>query len=713
MFTKLKILFFLFAVFTLDNFAFNIIKNSYKSEISSEALENHKYYDFLKSAINADVDKEIKLLKNFLINNPQFEQIYLKILEWYIFQNKIDEAELFFQNLSSDSQFKHNSHWMLAKLYETLNLYEKAYKKYELCFSAKEPSILIIKDYITFHHKHQDKIKDKYDFINLIKNPDKQKFALALSKRKKSEYKNAIDLFLQISRSYSNHPEIIHNWGACLYFISQYAKADSIWSIGLQTTKKYRNADYQTQFLIDLAIIQDKQSNYIKALAYYDSANSIVLSTGSKYYLQLIKGNTANIYRHKIGDNTRAAKFYKEAIEISSKIEIPRITCTWYLGYAASIFSLGRFNEAFEAYEAAEEYALKAKNYLRVVTILLDKGSDYYYLRQTAVAKLTYLRALKIAKEKKIEYYQKYAKAKLGDILLSEGKYAKARENFNEFINYLDSHNRIIESYSWKARVARSYLNEKENTLAKKEYEEALQLAKKAQSKKYEGWCLLFLGDIDVSSSKIDIAIQKFNTVKEIAQKEKIYEMLWQVYLSLGNAYKKNNNVNIAILNYKKAIKVFERNLDNLSVDHLRVGYSSTGYNIYQKLIHCYYERYQISNKISDLDTLLFYEQISRGRSLNDLVINSKTNNYSELYLKTCNNINILQRKIRHKTVNHNIDEDFNKLYAKLNSEKYTLLVELLRSKNTSQNIQKFESYPKSLNFIQEKLKLTNLGLII
>jgi len=698
----------------INNFTFCNQIQKFVTQANFCEKDIQEYYSYLKSINTLSTDDQIISLQKFLENHPNFDRVYLKLLEFYVFQNKIPVAKMYFEKLSAKTKFYHHSQWILGNISALNNNPDDSYKKYFKALTNNQPSILLIKDFITFHHKQSGKRKKSINLTGFISNPDKLKFALALSKRKKSDYKNAIQLFSSISSNYNHHPEILHNWGSCLYLLEQNNKADSIWSIGLKLSQGANDFDYVSQFLIDKAIIENEKNNYQRTLAYYDSANSILSLTGNKYLLQLLKGNIANFYKNKIVNYTKAATLYQEALEISKRIGIPRITCSWYLGYATSLFSLGRFNEAFEAYEAAERTAIKAKNSLRLVLILLDKGSDYYYLRQNALAKQTFIKALEIAKEKKIEYYYHYAKAKLGNIFLKEGNHYKAREYFRAFINYLDSNNRSNRSYSWKARLARSYLIEKRYKLAQKEYDDAFKIAKDAKSKSYMGWCMLYSGDIDLLFSNVEVALQKFKSVREIAEKQNINEMLWQVYLSYGNAFKKIERFEEAISAYRKAAEIFETGRNNLGVDQLRIGYSSEGYEIYQNLVHCFFERYRSEKNTNDLDSLFYYLQLSRGRSLNDLLLKGNSRTYPVEYQNACVNLSNTQRKLRNESNNLKLSKKWEGLHAKLQSARYSLIVQRLRSKiDIQKDNQDNESNFLAIKTIQEKLRLADLGLLI
>ena len=89
---------------------------------------------------------QISSLKKFLLKNPHFEKIYLKILHTYIMLDSLHEAKRYFLNVSSDENTSFLSEWMLAKIYiiENDQIMEMGnIEKYEnivaFCVPGEEP----------------------------------------------------------------------------------------------------------------------------------------------------------------------------------------------------------------------------------------------------------------------------------------------------------------------------------------------------------------------------------------------------------------------------------------------------------------------------------------------------------------------------------------------------------------------------------------------
>ncbi|MFQ5752450.1 MAG: tetratricopeptide repeat protein, partial [bacterium] len=261
-------------------------------------------------------------------------------------------------------------------------------------------------------------------------------------------------------------------------------------------------------------------------------------------------------------------------------------------------------NDALKAYDNSERYALKANNITLLVEIKLLKGELYYYVRQYVLAKKIFQEAFLLAKSKSMEKEQHDAQVRIADLLITAGKYKKAREIYHKFIDYMSNNDNLLELAYWIGKLAGVYKLEGNYDLAKEYFYNAANIAAKAGSKSYNAWYLHEIANIDLIEWNLDESIQKYRSILEIAIEQKNTLMLSHIYQGLGDAYIKTGNLPDAILNYTHAINIIEDKRENLRVDQLRIGYFFKSYEIYQNLALCFLERYEAEKDKNDLDSL-------------------------------------------------------------------------------------------------------------
>jgi len=697
----------------IAGFAFSKGINDTLSDYVKSKETRREFFYFLDKIALDSAAVQINALQGFLMKHPEFEPVYYKLLERYLYYNQISEAQTYFQKLLNDKVFYRNSSWMLAKLVYLENNPAAAFQLFKKALQSGVFSSRLFIDFIEFDHQQGGKLGGGAILSKLSLNPDERKIVTAFLSLQKSDYERTIEILQILPSDLSHDPVILHWWGQSYIRLLRYSEADSIWQIGLRISRTNSDKEAEAQFLSDVGYLNYFVDKYESALSYFDSAKVVADHIGDLYRKQWLLGHYAYISKEQ-GDYAAACKLFQQAITISTRLGAYRLTAEWYRGYADAFYFLGLYDAALREFEESERYAKKANNIELTVSVKLDVGNCYISLKQTNLAKRVFREAYDLAESKKIIYHRYIAGAKLGDVALLERKYDLARKYYKEFIDFLDKRKSFKLAYGYIARVAKTYMLEGRYDLAKKEYLYAYKTTKDAGIKAYEAWYLLRIADIEVSQGNFDLAFSKYDSAFNTATNKRITEMMWEILLGYGNAYRKSGNLNAAISAFQKAAEIIETNRKRLSADQLRIGYFVDGSQVYQELIQCYLLRYEKSGKRADLDSLYYFDAMARSRVLQEFKRRKFSSTYSDEYFKAQQQLRSLQRLIRDRAGKAIPSEEWIELQAQLEASRYSLISQRLRMFESDTSADESLRYqPSSLSAVLQMLREKEIGLLL
>jgi len=673
-------------------------------------------FNRLLKAISADSTVDpFSRLQGFLETRADFEPVYHALLEWSSYRQRTQEAKEYFQQLATHSTYARNSHWMLAKIFIREENWDAAYRAFTQAITAGTPSISMLDDFLKFHHQNP-RVGDGAAFIRQLKLPTEiQQIVSGLDSYHKVEYQQAIDKFQKAPRGISHNSLILYTWGECFYNLSRFSEADSLWRIGLRFSKQQRELKAQAKFLANLGLLQQRLFHHDVALSYYDSAYAIAKQISDLHRILIVNEFRASINR-TLGNNVSAEKQYDEAIQFALQIGERRRLAELFRGYGMTLYYLGRYNDALKSLDKSEKHAWRENDLSGIVIIKMDKASIFVSLKQLPLAQKALHEAISLARSNNLIYEQKLATAQLGEVLLLEGKYSKAREFFGEFINYLCADKSLRkDAYTWLGRLGRSYLLQGNWAMAKSAYSNALEAAEDAGSKRFEGWYLLRLGDIELNLGNLKAALENYDSAYKIASEQKNTQMLWEILLGYGNAHKKMGNLRAAISAYRRAATIIEETRSELRADPLRIGYFIESRQIYQNLVTCLLQRYEETGKRTDLDSLYYYLSMDRGRALRDLKLETRLISYSDDYRQTYEQLTSIQRRLRLATNQYRPANEMKDLLADLETARLSLLAQRLRLGESDQfsTPHRQQEMPLSFSMNIDKLKEGQLGLLL
>jgi CHAT domain-containing protein len=681
----------------------------------SEKKLNQSFYLLVDSIRSKPVDDRITDLQQFLTKHPGYVNVYLTLLEWYTYHNKLELGKAYFQKLAKESAYAQNAYWILTKIYQLEDIPGKAFQSFIDALKVDDPPVELLYEFIEFDHYQLYRFKGASILRELSLTKDVRRLLKVFYAYFQQNDSSVIAILLQLNPSLTEQAIVLDVWGNSYYYTSRPCDAKTKWQIGYQLVQQQHNLRMQARFLTNLGFYaQEADKDYDLALTRYDSASAIASQTLEYHRMQMLSGYRGYLYRDK-GFFREAEKCFKEAILICSNLKQPRFLADWQKGYGLTLFHLARYREAFDAIYAGEQIARKSNNIIYIVNTLLDRAELYLDLKQQALAKKDIREAYQLANSNQMIFERETAEVKQGQILLQEKEYSKARRIFKGYIQYLEETPTYRkEIYQWTGKVAETYFLEGNFEQAQTSYMRAYKEAKAVDARNFQGWYQLRLGDIALQQGRPNDAVQHYDDAFNIASAENVTEMLWEIYRGYGNFYRQCGEFSRAIRSYQQAARLVEKTRRKLDVDRLRIGYFVEGHTVYKKLVDCYLERYKLLHNPNDLDSIFVYHSMGRSRDLLDLQQQRGKISYSKEYKQSVAELQTLQRLLRLNTIQLMSDADEEPLNARLMNVRLTLLEQRVRlfKSDVEEKLPERPSFP-SLFQISNYLKQIESGLLL
>lgn len=664
-----------------------------------------KYYHFLESIATQPRNQQITALKEYLEQNGDFEQIYFKLIETSLLENKLDSIKMYFELHSKSSNFRSNCFWALAKINELQNNRTAAFSMFIEAIEIGSVSPVLFIDFVEFSIANESKFAWQDSISRLNLNPDVIALIEALKSFFNPSQGNSDSAFDVIEKALLKQPQIYHLGGTYFYNQARYFQADSLWKIGLSEAQKQHDWQAEAQLLTSLALLANEIDT---SLAYYARAEEIARKIGDYNRLQFILGSRANL--RETNDETIAD--FQEAIEITEQLKSFNDAAYWYMGLAQALFTAERFSQALEANEKGLAMADLARDTNALVQLTRDKGDYYFDLHLDSLARKVYQDVYDLAKSTNLLWQKKSAKARLADYLLEEKKYDEAREAYFEYIEFLPQNADFDLRAYWLGRVADSFRKEKRFDLARNWLARAIETARMGGVDFYANWLMLELAKLDVFENKPKDAIAKCDSILIYSQQEYLDDLQWQTLLVLSCAHQLLGHLAPAISSLKTAARLIENTRYNLSVAQIQISFFSEAQQVYRQLVTCYLKRYQATGKTTDLDTLFYYTQLTRGRTMHELAARRRSGqtaiSYDDEYWQRRLSLRHIQRRIRERPNLRNA------MRTELEAARLALVTKRLRLSNSlARSDSTTDSEAQWLSPVVENLKKQNTGLLL
>lgn len=643
------------------------------------------FYAMLQEMPPAYPEEGYRKVQEFLAANPHFDQAYLRLLEWYLYDGQLPLAKTYFQQLAAMPAYAANSNWCLALIHRMENRADSAWMAYLRAVQQRAPPLTLLKEAVEFAVK--EKAPEGFAAIQkrLPANGWLLQIAAAFQHYYQREYAKTIDIFQALPAALRRDPVILDTWGYCCHSLASRTtsgKADSLWALGETLAREMHEKSLEARFLSNRGYYAYKTlENDTLALRFYDQALAIAIQTRDYHRQMMIAGYRGYLFR-KRADYLEAERHYLEAIRIASRLNNPRFLAEWFRGYGMNFYFLSNFEASLEALDQSAAFASRADRNEAEVDASLDRAEVYLMLKEFKLAQATLDSAMRLSNAYHLPGRYEFARVKTGLILLAQKQYAQAEQVFRRYLAYLgEKPGHTREAAYWRGKIGEIYRLNGNASRARQEFLRAYHTAREANDALSQGWYLLRIADVDKLSGRPDSALAYYRQAETIALNfnQGSEELRWEIYHGLGDIHQQSAQWDSAIQAYEQSAANIEKLLKKLDVDLMRIGYFTEKFPVYRKLGYAYYQRYLQNGDRSDLDNIYRSHTRSQGRALAQLQGDQAQSYYTVKYRQAVQRLRILQRKIRDRLEDFQPETALTALYQELDIARLSLQAQRLQ----------------------------------
>ena len=663
-------------MFTAGIFIANI-DAAHSSSAAGKSEQLIEFYALMRSFPKKTHEEQVNDLRDFILKHPLFQPAYEQVLEHILMHSTPDEAIKFFQNLKAETESNKHHYWMLAKAYYLNENYGAADSAFAKAMQRGADCPYFIRDLVSFEQSRQT-VKGGKSLKHKL-NSDLQKVYSAWLSHFMQEFEEVIANLAQLPPEYASEPSLLYIWGESHLNIAQPDKAFDYWKRGTKISEETADVYHQALFEMGYGYAAIYNGEFVKAHTHFGAADSLSGPIQNFYLKQMISGRIGLLHNLS-GEYEDAIRSYEEAEKISRKIGASDWLFTWLFSHAQILFVLGKHADALDVFEQCDLIASKLNFDYQKIELNIRKSSLYNYLGHNNYAREILKEARNLAKQIKRKDQEYFANALLSAIDLdNEENYAAARVAFENYLSILGFNSAKRSRAYWIALVAETYEKEKRFDDAKREYRKAIQLVKAAGSKYYELWYRVSLAKVEVTSGNYLDGITEYENVITNPMAQRSDDMLYDVYIGLGDAYQNLANFEKAIYYYRQAALTNEEAVKQLTAEKLRISYFSRIADAYHKLVDCYFLSYVNDPKSSLADSMFYYLQRSQARTFSDIEVKKDSTLTDPAYLQAVDNVRAIQRRLRTKYWELILNSKWGRELAKLSAARLKLLSERLK----------------------------------
>ncbi|HPG40850.1 MAG TPA: CHAT domain-containing protein [bacterium] len=680
---------------------------------------NASWYQFLNKISGKPYLEQLGALEKYMACYPESEMVFHKILNTYLSTKDLQGAEQFFLKAAMKPECRFYSQWMLANLYFKQKRYNEAFAAFHIALECKAPPVRLCNDYWKFlyYSPIQPTAKDTLFVAEYEKNT--RDVFYIYRDFWQSNYAETVNKILHIEKKVIEKEPLLYTLGYSLIKLKKYDQADSIIQVGLEYAQNDQNCVYKIKFLFLWGFLYYNKSDYNKAIKFFHSAFDLGNAINVPEYLTFVYEYLGALYFYK-QEFIPSQDFYQRARDayILYQDFDNSDFCNYRIAWLK--FKRGLYSQALNDLEQLELNVIKNDNKNLLANIIHLKIFIYDSLYQNEMAERECQKLLALTA--KGNFLDEYMTTQLSgihaNIFYKRGEYKKGRTVLWHLINQLAQKNEYACRAWCMALIGYSYNKQQEFEKAEYYFRQANMLSAKTNEKYQTNYYLLSVIENSGLCGKYFSALSTADTVIQAGLDLDNPFLLQNAYWRKGQIYEKISNYNKAIKNYQKAIYYTETSRDGITVDELRIGYFLANYKIYRGLTRCFYNRYLETANPADLDSLFYYEEMQRGRSFKDKILEPKNSQISEndntVYQEACRYLQGKQRDLRRQAGTPYSNEQWDLLMSELEAAKYQVIAQKMSSPDSLHTMHLRPSFSVfSLNMLQRNLDKNDCGLIM
>jgi len=715
-----------------------------------ELLLNEQYLSALKLIGEAKYDQALDELKDIIKKDVTFSKAYGKILWIFVYENKLDSAKDYFEQLLEENKENPGAFYGLGMYYFEREDFGKAL---ENCKKAVEHNTNSPAFYTYLINSLQklNQLDEADEYVNnIIKAEpinDSAHYGIGFLYFKQKKWEEAMEY---LDKAVELNPELLLAYRVKCDVYEAAGKYEEMLELALDKVKlcEGRDPDLQIDFYTRISKAYGVFGNYQEDLEYNKKALNLAREIGNRKSEGIILGNVG-VYYAQTGDYQQALDYFHQKLaivkELSDKSEEAHILTN--IGVISDW--KGDTQEALEWYKKALKIIEELDDIQRKAWILGNIGAAYEKLSDYPKALDCHHQALKIFQDLKNREDEAWILGNIAAIATKLGNDKEALENFELALKIMQEvgdkkyegwilgtigaiYKRLGETeksfdYLNKAldiareigdkRLEISHLgNLGSNYQEVGEFDKSedclsqgLTIAEQIGDKLSATELLIIMGILHRDLKDYDKSIDDFDKALKIGNEISAPRIVWNAEWGLALSYEKKEDSMQAIKHYHNSITTIESVRRKLETEEQKVGFLREKIKIYEGLINLLFKMKEKDSTKGYIQESFHVAEKAKSRAFLELLAEAKVELAAGLSQELESEEKNLQKQltdIHNRLLDPKIkEEEREELYKKLQGieSKYNDFVLELRMKNP-----KYASlvYPEPYSFSEVQREL-------
>lgn len=671
-----------------------------------------EYYALLQSLNALDAHQQIEKLDGFLKHHPQFLPVFFKINERFLVTSSRAQSLEYFEKLSHNQTYQKQSLWILAHLFRG----KDDSSSYRTCLSqamlAEQDTFRILEVLFYLFPNHILSLSETSRALADQIPIETHNLLDALVQIQLAYFPRAIALLNQLPPDYQQHPFILECRGYCYYRLSQYENAEKLWKQGLDIARQTDHLEWQARFINRLGNVVHAHFQIERAKSLYDQAWEIAQRIDD------IPRKTNLLHNYGIlellhSNYDQGTSLCDRAITLAQQMDDAGNMAHSYYNRAQLFDNNGKKYQALKDYHQCEKIAKQIGDELLDIRANMLAAQIQLFWGLCDVARNTLSELYEKAVARDWESQQTFLDLEINKAFFQCNEVDAGIHHAYEVMARKSGKLRETDVSYFYYCIGRGYLKNKNYAAAIPALKKAVFHATQDEYVYYWNAAELYLAEM--KSGQVAYAIGKLKTILRWAEEHADEPLRRTVWLYLGDSYLAQNDLPNAITFYRRAWRSTEESRAETKLEDLQIGFVSKISEIYQKLIECYYLKYQRATRASDLDSLFYFSEMYRARALKEQIFKRRIEGPLRTldYDKARAELNLFQANLRHRLSTGYEQFDWSVISPEWHTLKHHLLYQRLKIFQSDSVQEDIAFEPPQLATILGHLKENRTALLL
>lgn len=495
--------------------------------------------------------------------------------------------------------------------------------------------------------------------------------------------------------------------------LGETGRATRIFQTSLNRAESENDLIQVARFLTRLAKAAASKGDYAAANDFLEGAETNIVFV---YDLRLLADYYAvtGLVKYNMGEQEESIKATEEAITIAESLRDNYYLIELYYNLGRACTLSEQYQKAFSAYNKSESLAMEINNLDKLFLVQLSQASLLYNLSLYSLAEIFSQDALQLALMTENPNNIRVARGRAAGIQFGKGQYRKAVTLTKQLLAAGVVLPPVEEAY-WNNMIGRSYMFLAQYDSARIYLERALENIRQApQRSYYEGYYLENLVDLEIERKNFAAARELVDANDINMENRRDSDLVVGHLLNSGIIYEQQGDLERAATTLKRGLALAETSQGGLSIAEFKIGYLSKVHYLYDALARVYFKQYQTTGAKAMLDSLFYYEELSRSRVLKEVLggANNAPQERGPGYHEACRQLTEKQQFVRNTSTMNRESEEWIDILADLEFSRINLLQQKLLNQPRNQQQSRTVSVP-DLSGVRGRCRQDDLGILI